>query len=140
MAEALPHNHDQEARDQDLSSTISQSVLSHLKQLHQSLSTPGLRKEFGSETQRDGDTAVYSASRNQDDPLAPFDDFLKYITGPNGNVEKPPAEEDFSFPIASYFISTSHNTYLTGNQLYSEASTDPYKNVRNLQSHWNPYL
>lgn len=55
--------------------------------------------------------------------------FLHYMTSPAANALAPPLEEDFSWPLSSYFISSSHNTYLTGNQLYSDSSTDAYKNV-----------
>ncbi|KZO97253.1 PLC-like phosphodiesterase [Calocera viscosa TUFC12733] len=38
-------------------------------------------------------------------------------------------EEDDSHPIADYFISTSHNTYLLHNQLYGQSSADSYTHV-----------
>lgn len=58
-----------------------------------------------------------------------FGSFLKYMTSPETNIMAPPPEQDLSWPLSSYFISSSHNTYLTGNQLYSDSSTDAYKNV-----------
>lgn len=58
-----------------------------------------------------------------------FNGFLHYMTSPAANALSPPLEQDLSWPLGSYFISSSHNTYLTGNQLYSDSSTDAYKNV-----------
>lgn len=60
-----------------------------------------------------------------------FNDFLHYMTSDASNIVGPcrTSDQDLSYPLSSYFISSSHNTYLTGNQLYSESSTDAFKNV-----------
>lgn len=66
----------------------------------------------------------------------PSDDLRKlidYITSPLSNaaaVPPPLSDQDLSYPLSNYFINSSHNTYLTGNQLYSQSSTDTYRNVR----------
>lgn len=58
-----------------------------------------------------------------------FDDFCKYMASADSNVTTPFPHSDLTWPMSNYFINSSHNTYLTGNQLYSESSTDAYKNV-----------
>lgn len=62
-------------------------------------------------------------------PGLDLNSFLNYMTSSLANIAAPPKEQDLSWPLSNYFISSSHNTYLTGNQLYSESSTDSYKNV-----------
>lgn len=60
-----------------------------------------------------------------------FGGFLQYMTSPAADILAPPeiTDSDLSWPLSSYYISSSHNTYLTGNQLSSESTADAYKNV-----------
>lgn len=58
-----------------------------------------------------------------------FKHFADYFLSGSANVMGPPPQLDESHPLSNYFISSSHNTYLTGNQLSSDSSTDAYKNV-----------
>lgn len=57
-----------------------------------------------------------------------FDDFLKKLAV-SENSAPLSIKVDTGLTISQYFISSSHNTYLTGNQLWSKASTDAYKDV-----------
>ncbi|KAK2764483.1 hypothetical protein FQN54_009178 [Arachnomyces sp. PD_36] len=153
--------------------SFSTPVLTHLKQIYESLSQPdsasskegdaksGHHGKFDRESvsrflenvQRDhptvaakssslrkflpkkvaGAAATGEADTTQGDlGHGDLDDFLSYMASPASNAEASvvdPATRNLKLPLSNYFISSSHNTYLTGNQLYGESSTDAYKNV-----------
>jgi hypothetical protein len=55
--------------------------------------------------------------------------FESWLTSEKGNAQRPLEPQNLNYSLNNYFISSSHNTYLSGNQLTSDSSTDGYKNV-----------
>ena len=89
--------------------------------------TPEQAVAFRQHIQATDDPATEVAEGHQMD----FHDFLGYMTSPAANALQPPASEDMemTWPLSNYFVSSSHNTYLTGDQPSGASSTDVYKNV-----------
>jgi len=64
--------------------------------------------------------------------FASLKDFLDFMASDGSNAAGKAPNQDLDHPLPSYFISSSHNTYLTGHQLYGKANVDGYKNVRSF--------
>lgn len=86
---------------------FSESVLSHLVSASKNVSSQD-GKKFGDEIS-----------------------WLKYMASDQSNAMSAPQRNVLEHPMSSYYISSSHNTYLSGHQLYGEASGEAYTNVLN---------
>lgn len=71
-------------------------------------------------------------TEDQDKKEWRFGEFLEvveHVSGFQGVKDAADHQLDLTKPISNYFISSSHNTYLQGNQLSSKSSTEPYEVV-----------
>ncbi|KAA8593328.1 hypothetical protein FQN60_009444 [Etheostoma spectabile] len=61
-----------------------------------------------------------------------IDGFTNYLRSPAGDIFNPDhnqVNQDMTQPLNNYFIATSHNTYLTGDQLLSQSRVEMYAYV-----------
>ncbi|KAL4810190.1 PLC-like phosphodiesterase [Aspergillus unguis] len=100
---------------------FSPSFQAHLNEVYKSLSSAS--SNFNKDIQHD------PSSADGADPLSSLAAFHAYMASPSASALRPASPPDVSAPISDYFISSSHNTYLTGNQLYSDAAADAYTNA-----------
>uniref|UniRef100_A0A671W7G0 Phosphoinositide phospholipase C n=1 Tax=Sparus aurata TaxID=8175 RepID=A0A671W7G0_SPAAU len=61
-----------------------------------------------------------------------IDGFTNFMRSPAGDIFNPEhnqVNQDMTLPLNNYFIATSHNTYLTGDQLLSQSRVEMYAYV-----------
>lgn len=90
---------------------ISPHIAKHLEKIYDTIVTSGIQEV------RDGPL------------LSSFADFKSWFQSPASAALAPPIDHDLTLPLCNYFISSSHNTYLSGNQLYGSATTSSYTDV-----------
>ncbi|XP_041946152.1 1-phosphatidylinositol 4,5-bisphosphate phosphodiesterase eta-2 [Alosa sapidissima] len=70
--------------------------------------------------------------QNVDDMVLGIDGFTNYMRSPAGDIFNPEhyqVTQDMTQPLCNYYISSSHNTYLTGDQFLSQSRVDMYAYV-----------
>ncbi|KAF7210546.1 transcript variant X3 [Nothobranchius furzeri] len=68
-------------------------------------------------------------SENQQQAVLGIDGFTNYMRSPAGDIFNPEhysVNQDMTQPLSNYFIASSHNTYLMGDQLMSQSRVDMY--------------
>uniref|UniRef100_A0A8B9HKV5 Phosphoinositide phospholipase C n=1 Tax=Astyanax mexicanus TaxID=7994 RepID=A0A8B9HKV5_ASTMX len=70
--------------------------------------------------------------RNRAQNVLGIDGFTNYMRSPAGDIFNPEhnqVNQDMTQPLTNYYIASSHNTYLTGDQLLSQSRVDMYAYV-----------
>ncbi|PLN83297.1 PLC-like phosphodiesterase [Aspergillus taichungensis] len=104
----------------DPNALFSPVVSSHLEEIYASL-TASSDVDFFKDIQHESPPTDSEAG-----PLSSLEAFKEYMAGPNASALQPAQKPDLTVPITDFFISSSHNTYLTGNQLSSDSDASAY--------------
>lgn len=88
--------------------------------------------KFLAEQKDESTDALYSQLQPNADNKIPFTSFVYHLLSPHHNPALDPAHlkgavDDMNHPLKDYFINSSHNTYLSGDQFRSESDIDMYK-------------
>ncbi|MCJ1288450.1 hypothetical protein MMC26_007808 [Xylographa opegraphella] len=112
-------------------SSVSTSVLKHIKAIADGSNPLDYKQlsEFRAFSSKRSQAVAEPLDSGQRPGKVDLQAFLGYMMSSECNIMRPLLENDLTYPMPSYFISSSHNTYLTGNQFYGGASTDAYSNV-----------
>lgn len=113
-----------------------ETVDSHIQKIYQTIcASEGSKNEFLN--------SVRNETGPNDQPvvayLASVEAFQAYMKDATSCAQAPVKELDVSAPISDYFVSSSHNTYLTGNQLYSDAAASAYTSVSRTSPLTTPF-
>lgn len=113
---------------------LNSTVISYLKTIFESHADTDGKWNAGQVTRfirqvQQNDDKTGPAAKLLGETNVDLNGFLQYMTSEDSAITQPWKACDLSWPLSSYFISSSHNTYLSGNQLYSDSTTDAYTNV-----------
>ncbi|KAI1076992.1 PLC-like phosphodiesterase [Whalleya microplaca] len=112
---------------------LSASIQRHLRKIYDSLRYPE------STLSRQKFAVFLESSQGETNPILmlteekyKFEKFLEVWWlqfGLGAEKPAPVRDKDLSKPLSNYFISSSHNTYLSGNQLSGRSTADAYRRV-----------
>ena len=108
----------------------SSPMRSHLEHIHNLLRTAYSEQNYVQKVQPELLKACTDGSgKDGKSSGTSLDALHAYMADPASHAVQYNQDLDLSAPITDYFISSSHNTYLTGNQLYSSAAAKSYTDV-----------